>query len=535
MISANTGPSIRSLLSTTFLLLCFTLSMSYNIISPPYYQQISLTQEQSYFYIIDLSGFQEGQILSIATDSLSNQSLNVFLSKSITLPSAPATSDYSVYDSLTGGVITIPSSDITSTEALFLGLVCNLKICNSELTVALLKESTKTITSNNEKLSKESEVLSAEGSSSEGEGQITIGSLLPGEQIHKQFTAQVNGTGKIIFELNTASNINISIKNCRNTRECKDLVIPGIDQSNIMNLYSDADVAQFEYNITTTGTGKQVVLDLYGNGCYPLIYLPAVGFSQGICGYIVTLTSYDDEPAIYSLTSNSFDHQELLLGVPHEDIIQKDEWKYFVINIEHSKIKQLSFQSSASQGEIIFYVSTTEEFPSQQSNLANIASKDKIVFSGDELNNIYYIAVRGVQMSSFTLNITATNEAEMLEDYALELKDGVSQSGALRPKQGVSSLYYKYYLNSSEDADSNLKIFVIPVRGAVFFAVNTIEGVMPNLYQDQWVSRNNYRYIRPIEEGYRSNGYYYIGIFVAWDDVNTYLYDDIPFTVTVAK
>ena len=372
------------------------------------------------------------------------------------------------------------------------------------------------------------------------ENLVVTGNIQPGQQLIEKFILPLKRADKLTFELDTNSNINISISNCRDFGDCPNLGFNGAVQNAFdfdwnTKLYIESNIPPFEYNITQIENKKQIAIDTYKN-CVPFQWLPVIGFSETLCVYIVTLTSRDAKQATFNLKSNVLGHEQLLAAIPKFDIVQEDQFNYYVLEIPHSNVESITFQLNVLLGDAVLYASKTDEYPSQYSN-SNSTSNSEVVFQGTGINGTYFVGVKGYQRTSFMLNTTVITFDGKAQDYAVELQKGISIQGLLKPRQGVVALYYKYYLENPKDkVQWSLNFMLSQYTTHLGFCVNNVEGAIPNLDQYSGLANSDSGLrIHSIEDYFRPTGWYYFGVFLMWDGPNVYLQDEFSFTAILKR
>ena len=355
------------------------------------------------------------------------------------------------------------------------------------------------------------------------------GDIFPGQEVIEEFVVSLDTLEKVKLQLETESNVNITIVNCRFPTDCPGLAITAKGSQEIR--HPNIDPAIFNYTVIDNDKGKEVTIDLHNGGCYPILALETVGLIHPVCAYKVILTTTEQDKAQYSLTVDLEGHQSLLPGIPRMGTIFEGEKRYFMLSVPQVDAVEVSFQITVISGDVVLYVSRTEEFPAEGSSEAQFAFEGRLLFKEGNLTGIYYATVQAYQSSSFVVSATVLGAGGKTEDYAVELQEGVPQKGVLLLKHENPVLYYKMYVDLPDNWEGMIRIVTTPMRGTVIIVVNNDENKLPDTDQGKWDSNSNYVKIHSSDPEFIRKGVYHIGVFVDWSDVSAFTLEDITFTV----
>lgn len=251
------------------------------------------------------------------------------------------------------------------------------------------------------------------------------GDILAGQQVDEELVIPLNLGEKIIITLETTSNLNITLINCKSYGECPGLKFGKTTQAKVSH-NNELPLTDFEYEVQDSQRGKTITIDPHKNGCVPLLVLENVGFAYPVCAYIIRLTSQDENRAEYSLTARLEGHQYLMPGIPKMGTGALDETDYFILSVPHHNVSQVSFQLTLISGDAIIYVSRKERYPAEVSKDSYISFEGRLIFKHDpkkkeDLSGIYYVGVHAYQSTSYVLSSTVVGADSKVLDYALEL------------------------------------------------------------------------------------------------------------------
>ena len=361
------------------------------------------------------------------------------------------------------------------------------------------------------------------------------GDILAGQQVDEELVVPLNLGEKIIITLETASKLNITLINCQSYGDCPGLKFGKTTQAKISHA-SELPQTDFEYEVQDSQRGKTITIDPHKNGCVPLLVLENVGFAYPVCAYVIRLSSQDDNRAEYSLTARLEGHQYLMPGIPKMGTGAINETDYFILSVPHHNVSQVSFQLTLISGDAILYVSRKEKYPVEVSNNAFISFEGRLIFKHDpkkkeDLAGIYYIGVHAYQSTSYVLSSTVVGAGSKALDYALELTEGVPEKAVLFPKHENPELFFKAKVDLPKDWVGTIRVALVPVRGKLILAASSDDDVIPDVDQPEWRVNTNYLKIQSSDKNFKRKGYYHFGVFLDWLEKDSYLLEDITFTI----
>jgi len=366
-----------------------------------------------------------------------------------------------------------------------------------------------------------------------GRDDPVVGDIFPDEKISYEIFMPLFTAEKIVIELQTKSDLEVEIINCRFPTDCPGL-LPGDlkarfkDESGKTGNY---EPGKFTFNTDKKDDKIKYEIDPHDNGCYPILIEDPVYMEDAmpVCAYKVTLTSKQKSPVEYTLKADSEGHQWLFAGLPKASSVVEDEYKYFLVHVPQSDVQSVNFQLTEFSGDVIIYISKEEKYPKKENDVTKFAHEGMIIFNEEkDLSGTYYIGIHGVTASSFAISSTIITKNGKTENYALTLEEGNPQKGVLLPKHEHPAAFYKFKVSLAEDWKGSIKINVNTLRGNVLMGV-TNGDMMPLPNMHQWKSNGGLLEISSSDENFRREGTYYIGVFVDWTIIQV---DDIVFTVS---
>ncbi|CAI2385317.1 unnamed protein product [Moneuplotes crassus] len=188
---------------------------------------------------------------------------------------------------------------------------------------------------------------------------------------------------------------------------------------------------------------------------------------------------------------NETSHLRLREGIAMENIVENHQFKYFRFIQRDSSVTNVTFTLKSHHGDADMYVSTVDKYPDgdhfEKKSERSSRFADEVTFSKTQgkgsLLGVYYIGVKGLEYTSFSLRASLKREGEEEDKKTIVpilLREGVTHNEFLHGEN--DSKYFRFKTSMDENSLADIRITLTASSGDYSYYVKSGSLPKPTYY-----------------------------------------------------